>query len=201
MSARCAVIAGTPMLAATSRSMPSGTGTTRSTGSTVSSWAVPVGRRCAARYSHTRSPTASPVTPSPRASTTPAPSWFGTTSGKARSPSARAFQSVGFTPDTTTRTRTSPGPGSATSRSTSCRTDEGPVLEYAIAFMLATRSDGGVVFPRVAMDASLTSRRVAEECAEGGATWVICPRCCRQGAVRWPAADASRCKLELSLVR
>jgi hypothetical protein len=69
----------------------------------------------------------------------PAPSWFGTTSANgvawpARAP-ARAFQSVGFTPETTMRTRTSPVPGCGISRSMSCRTDDGPVSEYAIALM------------------------------------------------------------------
>ena len=41
---------------------------------------------------------------------------------------ARAFQSVGFTPDTATRTRTSPGPGSGTGRSTSSSTSGPPDL-------------------------------------------------------------------------
>jgi hypothetical protein len=39
---------------------------------------------------------------------------------------ARAFQSVGFTPDRTSRTRTWPGPGSGTGRSASRMTLDGP---------------------------------------------------------------------------
>jgi len=92
----------------------------------VYSCAVPVGRDAAAMNSQTRSPTVSPSTPGPTASTTPAPSWFGVISGNGNPspyvPPARAFQSVGLTPETTTRTRTSPAPGSGISRSTSSRT-------------------------------------------------------------------------------
>jgi hypothetical protein len=40
----------------------------------------------------------------------------------------RDFQSVGLTPDTTTRIRTSPSAGSASGRSTTFRTDASPVL-------------------------------------------------------------------------
>jgi len=67
-----------------------------------------------------------PVTPSPTASTSPAPSWPGVTSSKPRIVPARNFQSVGLIPARTRRTRTSPGPGSAASRSTSSRTEDGP---------------------------------------------------------------------------
>jgi hypothetical protein len=76
---------------------------------------VPYGFPNAARYSHTRWPTRAGSTPAPTASTTPAPSWFGT--WKSAPPAIgvapeRDFQSVGLTPDTATRTRTCPGPGS-----------------------------------------------------------------------------------------
>ena len=78
----------------------------------VYSCAVPVG--CGRRDTQTGSPTARCSTPSPSASTTPAPSWFGVTSGNggaAPSPEPRRdFQSVGLTPETTMWTRTSPGP-------------------------------------------------------------------------------------------
>jgi hypothetical protein len=60
----------------------------------------------------------------------PAPSWFGTDSlgvDAAVPEPLRDFQSVGFTPETTTRTRTSPACGSGVSRSTSCSTSASPV--------------------------------------------------------------------------
>ena len=102
-------------------------GKTRSAGWTVSSAAVPNARPCWASNNHTRSPTETWPTPSPTASTIPAPSWPGVTSSQPLIMPARNFQSVGLTPALTSRTRTSPGPGSGTSRSTSRRTDDGPV--------------------------------------------------------------------------
>src|SRR6185312_9555236 len=48
---------------------------------------------------------------------------------------ARAFQSVGFTPETWMRTRTSPGPGCGSWRSPRVRTPESPAREYVTAFM------------------------------------------------------------------
>ena len=83
----------------------------------------------AAKYTHTRSPTRNASTPSPTASITPAPSCPGTWNSKpsdAVAP-ARDFQSVGFTPATTTRTRTSPGPGEGVGTSSTARTSEPPV--------------------------------------------------------------------------
>ena len=53
------------------------------------SWAVPSARRQAASQNHTRSPTRAASTPSPTASMTPAPSWFGTSSAKGRPAAAR----------------------------------------------------------------------------------------------------------------
>ncbi|KEP72655.1 hypothetical protein HR12_41755 [Microbacterium sp. SUBG005] len=67
----------------------------------------------------------------------PRASWFGVISsnGRGRPALSRAFQSVGFTPDTVMRTLTSPGPGSGRGRSTSERTEESPGWEYVIAFI------------------------------------------------------------------
>ena len=78
--ARCAVMAGTPRLAPMSKLVPPGSRTTRSAGRFVYSCAVPVGR-CGRPdrprpISHRQVPT-----PSPTASMTPEPSWFGVTSG------------------------------------------------------------------------------------------------------------------------
>jgi hypothetical protein len=114
---RCAVIAGMPMLAPSSKDALSGNGTACRAGSTTYSCAVPSGRCQAASQSHTRWPTVS-ATSGPTASTTPAPSWLGTISPSGSGVARRAFQSVGFTPEMTTLTRTSPGPGSGTGRST-----------------------------------------------------------------------------------
>ena len=126
--ARWAVTAGTPSEAPRSYDAASGSGTTQAVGSTVCSAAVPPGRAHCARIVQTRSPTVSPSTPSPTASTTPAASWPGTTSSHGPFIAlARNFQSVGFTPARTTRTRTSPGPGSGRGRSTTESTEEGPV--------------------------------------------------------------------------
>jgi hypothetical protein len=71
-----------------------------------------------------------PATPDPTASTTPEPSWLGTVGSPAAQPKAplRDFQSVGLTPDTTTRIRTSPSAGSIAARSTTCRTDVSPAF-------------------------------------------------------------------------
>jgi membrane protein DedA with SNARE-associated domain len=114
-----------PVLIVVARFLPGGrSGTTFAAGTTASSCAVPSARWYAASQSHTRSPSAKEV-PGPAASTTPAPSWFGTC-GSAGSVPLRDFQSVGFTPETTTRTRTSPGPGSRTGRSTRCSTSASP---------------------------------------------------------------------------
>src|SRR5206468_10143128 len=84
-------------------------------------------------------------TSAPTATIVPAPSWLGTTSGKAAgrpglSP-RRDFQSVGFTPDTATRTRTSPSPSVGSGRSTSFNTSGPPVSVYTIAL---TGGDGSV---------------------------------------------------------
>ena len=69
-------------------------------------------------------------TPSPTASTTPAPSWPGICGGSTGVPGprpARDFQSVGLTPERRSRTRTSPGPGSGRGSSTSRSTSGPPV--------------------------------------------------------------------------
>ena len=71
VSARCAVTAGTPSDAPRSNDAPSGSGTTCAARCTVYSAAVPWARSRWASTSQTRSPTASPSTPSPTASTTP----------------------------------------------------------------------------------------------------------------------------------
>src|SRR5256885_8831131 len=76
------------------------------------------------------------VTLGPTASITPAPSWFGTTSPSGSAVARRAFQSVGFTPETTILTRTSPGPGSGTALSTNSNPDS--FREYTIALIPAT---------------------------------------------------------------
>src|SRR5215217_6877401 len=129
VNARCAVTAGMPMLAPSSTSAPAGSAKTRSAEMTVNSWAVPpAGRPSPARVTQTRSPTLKPLTPAPTSSTTPAPSWLGTVASVGPPPKAplRDFQSVGFTPDTSTRIRTSPAPGSGSCLSTSWSTDGSP---------------------------------------------------------------------------
>ena len=131
-----------PRLAPRSSEASPGSGTARSAGSTVYCAAVPQGHCQAAKYTHTRSPTRAGSTPSPTASTVPAPSWFGTWKRTAGSelgePPVRDFQSVGFTPDTLTRTRTSPGPGSGVSTSSTRRTSRaGPGRSWIAASMAA----------------------------------------------------------------
>ena len=119
------------MLAPSSKSALSGSRKTRSAGTTVYSWAVPLaGRPSAASVTQTRSPAWMPATSDPTASTIPAPSWLGTVGSPAALPKAplRDFQSVGLTPDTTTRIRTSPSAGSIAARSTTWRTDASPVF-------------------------------------------------------------------------
>jgi hypothetical protein len=124
-------MAGMPRLAPSSNDAASGKGTARSSGIATSSWAVPSARCHAASRNQTRCPTLASSTPSPTATIVPAPSWLGTTSGNGvASPGRfpwRTFQSVGFTPDNTTRTSTSPGAGSGSGRSTSLRTSGPPV--------------------------------------------------------------------------
>src|SRR6188472_870705 len=113
--ARWAVIAGTPRLAPTSYDAEPGRRTACSAGTTVYSEAVPIGRSCCARRTQTRSPTETPETPLPTASTTPAPSCPGEISGNGNDDAvapARNFQSVGFTPATPSLTRISPQCGS-----------------------------------------------------------------------------------------
>src|SRR4030095_6060078 len=99
----------------------------------------PPGRPSPARVTQTRSPTLKAVTPAPTASTTPAPSWLGTVASGGPPPNAplRDFQSVGFTPDTSTRIRSSPTPGSGIGFSTSSSTDGSPGCVYVIALMRA----------------------------------------------------------------
>ena len=70
------------MLAPRSKDAPSGKGMACFAGSATSSCAVPSARFRAASHSQTRSPTRAGST-SPTATTVPAPSWLGTTSGKA----------------------------------------------------------------------------------------------------------------------
>ena len=119
------------MLAPRSKDAPSGSGTACFAGSATSSCAVPSARFRAASHSQTRSPTRAASTPVPIATIVPAPSWFGTTSGKASGcpgpPPRRTFQSVGFTPETAIRTSTSPGAGTGSGRSTSDNTLGSPV--------------------------------------------------------------------------
>src|SRR6476661_8397495 len=127
--ARCAVNAGIPNEAPVSKDSVSGRGTALLPGTTTYSCAVPSLLPQATSHSQTRPPTERPVTPGPSASMTPAPSWFGTLGASSfllPFPD-RDFQSVGLTPDTTTRTRTSPGPGTGSGLSVSFSTDEGPV--------------------------------------------------------------------------
>jgi hypothetical protein len=80
------------------------------------------------------------VIPAPTSSTTPAPSWLGTDVSVSSPPNAplRDFQSVGFTPDTSTRIRTSPSPGWGIGLSTSSGTDGSPRRAYVIARMRAS---------------------------------------------------------------
>jgi hypothetical protein len=58
-------------------------------------------------------------------------------------PPRRDFQSVGFTPDTTTRTRTSPPPGSTIGCSTSSNTAGSPQLPRPGDRMLINGAGGG----------------------------------------------------------
>jgi hypothetical protein len=122
---RCAVMTGMPRLAPMSAETPSGSATARLSGTTVYWAAVPHGRCQAAKYTHTRAPMRARSTPSPTSSMTPAPSWFGIWNGDAMRSGrlARAFQSVGLTPETDTRTSTSPGPGSGRCTSVTWRTE------------------------------------------------------------------------------
>ena len=106
-----AVSAGMPRQAPTSKPTPSGNGTAKAAGSTTASAAVPNGRCHWALNVHTRSPSREAGTPSPTASTTPAPSLCGVTSAWRICGARRLFTSDGFTPDACRRTRTSPGPG------------------------------------------------------------------------------------------
>ena len=133
------------MLAPRSNDAPSDRGTACEAGRATTSCALPFARCRAASQSQTRFPTRLGSTSAPTATIVPAPSMFGTISGNARGrpgPSPlRAFQSVGFTPDTATRTTTSSSVGSGSGRSTSFKTSGPPVSVYTIAFM---RADGSV---------------------------------------------------------
>ena len=137
-----------PKPAPRSNEAASGSGTICRTGTTVDSAAVPHGRRQAASQIHTRCPTSAASTPTPTASTTPAPSWPGTCGGSMGPPTPtdpvprRDFQSVGLTPDRCTRTRTSPGPGAGSGRSTRVSTDGSPVSRYSMARMPETVAVG-----------------------------------------------------------
>jgi len=127
---------GMPRAAPTSYEAEWGRGTACSDGTTVYSAAVPVVRPRAAWNTHTLWPTRVGSTPSPTASTTPAPSWLGVCAGPTIGIAGldRDFQSVGLTPDTWTRTRTSPGPGSGVGTSTTRRTSwAAPWLVYTAA--------------------------------------------------------------------
>ncbi len=139
VSARWAVRAGIPRLAPTSKEVPAGRATAWSSAMAISSWAVPSDRCQAASHSHTRSPIRPAATPGPTATIVPAPSWLGTVSGdRVGSPGRlplRTFQSVGLTPDTSTRTSTSPGPGAGAARSTRRSTSGPPVSLYTTALI------------------------------------------------------------------
>ena len=76
---------------------------------------VPHRRLNAASKTQTSQPDPALGHAGPPASTTPAPSWPGIWAGSTGVPGRvllRDFQSVGFTPERSTRSRTSPGPGS-----------------------------------------------------------------------------------------
>jgi hypothetical protein len=103
VKARRAVTAGMPMLAPSSNDASSGSGTAYFAGTTTCSCAVPPGRPYPTSHSQTSCPASSSVTPSPRASTVPAPSLCGTTSGNSGAPPCRNLKSIGLTPDTATR--------------------------------------------------------------------------------------------------
>ena len=135
---RWAVTNGTPRPAPRSKLAESGSVTTCERGISAYSCAVPSGRPWAASRTQTRSPTSPASTPAPTASTTPAPSWFGTCAGSTGVPGSlprRDFQSVGLTPERWIRTRTSPGPGSVSGLSTSVSTSGSPVRVYVMARM------------------------------------------------------------------
>src|SRR3954469_1375217 len=121
-----AVNAGIPSEAPSSNDAEEGSATACADATTQNGAAVPHCRCHAAKYTHTREPTREASTPDPTASITPAASCPGTWKANGTSAPARDFQSVGFTPATTTRTRTSPGPGEGVGTSSTTSTPDDP---------------------------------------------------------------------------
>ena len=119
-----------------------------------------------AHESVTWSPTATPVTPSPSASTTPAPSWPSTAGHGVSAVPSIAFWSEWQTPLAARRTSTSPGPGGASS--TSWTASVPPVRSRTAARILirgpprrccSSRSSSTGMWQRIKWPASTSTKR------------------------------------------